>query len=39
MYLNITEYSEKAINSLNIFDQLPEIFINALGFIKSESFS
>jgi geranylgeranyl pyrophosphate synthase len=32
------KYSEKAINSLNIFDQLPEVFINALDFIKSRKF-
>ena len=32
------EYSEKAINSLNMFDQLPEVFINALDFIKSRKF-
>jgi len=32
------EFSKKAINSLNIFDQLPEVFINALDFIKSRKF-
>ena len=32
------KYSEKAINSLNIFDQLPEVFINALDFIKLRKF-
>ena len=32
------KYSEKAINSLNMFDQLPEVFINALDFIKSRKF-
>ena len=32
------KYSDKAINSLNIFDQLPEVFINALDFIKSRKF-
>ena len=44
-YYNIGEsmkiaekYSEKAINSLNMFDQLPEVFINALDFIKSRKF-
>ena len=31
-------YCEKAINSLNMFDQLPEVFINALDFIKSRKF-
>ena len=37
--LQIAEkYSEKAINSLNMFDQLPEVFINALDFIKSRKF-
>ena len=37
--LEIAEkYSEKAINSLNMFDQLPEVFINALDFIKSRKF-
>ena len=37
--LKIAEkYSEKAINSLNMFDQLPEVFINALDFIKSRKF-
>jgi len=28
----------KAISSLNIFDQLPENFINALEFITSRKF-
>ena len=32
------KYSDKAINSLNIFDQLPEVFINALDFIKLRKF-
>ena len=37
--LEIAEkYIEKAINSLNMFDQLPEVFINALDFIKSRKF-
>ncbi len=37
--LEIAEkYSKKAINSLNMFDQLPEVFINALDFIKSRKF-
>jgi len=37
--LQIAEkYSEKAINSLNMFDQLPEVFINALDFINSRKF-
>ena len=38
IFVELKKISYAKQYSLNIFDQLPEVFINALGFIKSRKF-